>query len=46
HQIDESIANLITKSNSLILKTKSTNAKSDNDASNIPTIKKTKLSQK
>ncbi|CAG8455311.1 19709_t:CDS:2, partial [Dentiscutata erythropus] len=33
-------------SNSPVLETRSTSAKSDNEASNIPTIKKTKLGQK
>ncbi|CAG8604307.1 11127_t:CDS:1 [Dentiscutata erythropus] len=45
-QIDESIADPITRSNSPASETRSTSAKSDNDAPNVPTIKKTKLSRK
>ncbi|CAG8762738.1 8126_t:CDS:2 [Dentiscutata erythropus] len=34
HQFDESIADSITRSNSPVLETRSTSAKSDNEASN------------
>ncbi|CAG8445695.1 11381_t:CDS:2 [Cetraspora pellucida] len=42
-QIDKSIADPITRSNSSASETRSMSAKSDNDAPNVPTIKKTKL---
>ncbi|CAG8774449.1 12839_t:CDS:1, partial [Dentiscutata erythropus] len=46
YQFDESIADSITKSNSPVSETRSTSTKSDNEASNVSTIKKTKLDQK
>ncbi|CAG8560124.1 1091_t:CDS:2 [Cetraspora pellucida] len=45
-QIDKLIADPITRSNNPASETRSTSAKSDNDAPNVPIIKKTKLSRK